>query len=127
MPALVDIFLAAEGAFERELAALAIFQPQTIANLDIRPEINQAAIAFFKKFDKRKDEILAADDLTAIKIACECCEKDDWYRFYAEIYGVNTFIESQKFGPDLIALRTVRKALMWIQESGVLQRGIYDG
>jgi len=127
MPDLVDIFLAAEGALERELCGLAIFQPQVIAKSEIRPEVNLAAIEFFKKFDARKDEILAADDLEAIKISCGCCDKDDWYRFYAEIYGVNTFVDAQIFGPDLIALRTVRKALTWVQESGVLQRGKYDG
>ncbi|TDA63897.1 MAG: hypothetical protein D9V45_12890 [Chloroflexi bacterium] len=126
MPALVDIFLAAEGALERELCGIAILRPQEFAKSDIRPEVNLAAIAFFKKFDELKDDILAADELAAITLA-HACAGDDFWKFWSELYGVNSAEESQTIGSNIIALRTVRKAVSWVEESGVLARGKHGG
>jgi len=55
-----DILIQAESALERRLAGIAIFRPKEIAQMKTRPEVNLDARAFFAKFDKRRDDILAS-------------------------------------------------------------------
>lgn len=119
--------LRAEAALDRELSGLALCQPRVIAKSAIRPEVDIGAIAFFKKFDARKSEILAADELEAIKIAYRCIEQPDFFRFWRAINEVNAFETAPKFGEELIAIRAARKAIRWIETSGLLKEAEYDG
>lgn len=126
MSNLIDQYLLVEGKMERRLAGLAIFQPKAAAQSTIRPQIDQSAITFFKKFDERREEILKADTGEAIRIAFSCCEHYDFYRFFSMIMDINTVEEAPKFGRELVALRTARKAIRWVEESGLLERWIHD-
>lgn len=128
MAMLVEIMLAAEAALERRLCGLAICQPKIIAVSTIRPEIDQGAIAYFKKFDAQINDIQSADELGAITLAVGCCSSyRDFWRFYAAIDGLNTCQVAPNFGAELIAARTARKTIRWVEESGLLKEGMYDG
>lgn len=125
---MVEAMLRAEAALDRELTGLALIQPQIIAKIDIRPEVDIAAIEFFKRFDARKEDILAADQLEAIKIAYDCVGQRDFFKFWSGIYMVNTFQTAPEFGAELIAVRVARKAILWLEANpDILQRGVYDG
>ncbi len=126
-PMFVEIMLRAEAALERRLCGLAICQPKVIATLTIRPEIDLAAKEFFDTFDRRKVDIMTADTEAAIKIAVECCSSyRDFYRFWTAVDEINAHREAPNFGAELIAARTARKAIAWVESSGILE-GVADG
>lgn len=122
MPTMVEIILRAERALERRLCGMAIIHPKIIASLSIRPEIDLAAIEFYKRFEKRIPDILAAeDDDAAIRIAVTCCKARDFFHFWAAVRSVNAFEESQSIEKELNAIRTARKAIRWVEESRILE------
>lgn len=128
MATLAEIMLLAEHKLERRLCGLAICQPKVIALSKIRPEVEIGAIAFFKEFEKRIPDILAADELTAIKIALLCCKNyRDFWNFFTAIDNLNTFEVAPNYGAELIAARTARKAIHWVETSGILEEAKYDG
>jgi hypothetical protein len=123
----VEIMLRAEAALERRLCGLAICQPKVIASLKIRPEVDLGAKEFFAKFDQRREEILASDDLRAIQIAVECCPTTrDFDRFWRAIEDVNTVDLAPNFGSELVAARTARKAIHWVESSDLLAEVLKD-
>lgn len=126
-----DILTQAEGRLERRLAAVAMFQPKVIAQLDYLPEIDLSAKSFFQKFNSRRADILNASELQAIQLAYACCGYDgDWYhadfwKFFGALGDTNTFQYAQEIGRDLAALKTVRKSVRWIETSGLLEGAAY--
>lgn len=122
MNTMVEIILRAEAAMERRLCGMAIIHPKIIVSLSIRPEVDLAAIEFYKEFGKRIPEILAAaDDDAAILIALKCCKRRDFFHFWAAVSTINAFEESQNFERELNAIRTARKAIRWVEESRILE------
>lgn len=122
MPAMVDVILRTEAAMERRLCGMALIHPKIIASLSIRPEIDLAAIEFYKRFEKRIPDILAVeDDDAAIRIAMTCCKTRDFFHFWAAVSSINAFEESQTFEKELNAIRTARKAIRWVEESRILE------
>lgn len=129
MSGLVEIMLSAEAALERRLCGLAICRPKTMAESAVRPEIDLGAKAFYDKFEKAIPEILAATEDDAITLAVYCCASyRDFFRFYAAIQDIDTFHTAPNFGAELIAARTARKALRYLEEHpDILKAGEYDG
>lgn len=127
MPLMTEIILRAEAALERRLCGIAIIHPKVIAALSIRPEIDLAAIEFYKEFDKRRAAILAAeDDDAAILIALKGCNRRDYFHFMAAVDAVNALEESRAIEQEINATRTARKAIRWVEESRILQE-VSDG
>lgn len=126
MTTLVEIMLLGEKGLERRLCGLAILQPKVIAALTIRPEVDREAREFFTRFDQKKDEILAANEADAIRIAYGCCNPVDFFRFWAAVEDVNAYELAPNFGKELIAMRSLRKAVRWIETSGILKAVIHD-
>ena len=124
---LTDLMIRAESGLERKLCGLAIFQPKTIAELtaDFTPEIDQAAIAFFMKFKKRRAEIMQATHDQALDIVMPCCGPDDFFnRFWPMVSAneINTYTGAQEILTEIIAARTARKAIRWVEQSGLLEK-----
>jgi len=47
---LLDALLLGEGALERQMAGVALIQPNLAADFTVMPEVDKGAKAFFRKF-----------------------------------------------------------------------------
>lgn len=125
-----DIIAQAEAMLERRAAGLAICQPKALAQQNITPEVDLPAISFFRKFNQRRKEILESDELMAIKIAISCSGDDFWNLYRTTNDPRQEFIafqEAKKISKELAAVRTSRKAIQWVESSGILQEVTYGG
>lgn len=120
-PLLVDALLRGEHELERRLAGCALIHPRDVVFLDVRPEIDAAAIAFFRRLDRHKADLLTgnSDDLRSINFAWRCAAVDAWI-FWDAVRDLNTFTILPRLPDEIRALRAARKAAAWIQESGLL-------
>lgn len=120
-PLLVDSLLRGERALERRLAGCALLHPQDVVAMDIRPEIDQAAVAFFQRLDKHKADLLAgaSDSLRSINFAWHCAGRDAW-AFYDAVRDLNAFTLLPTLPDEIRALRVSRKAATWIEQQSDL-------
>lgn len=121
-PLLVDAILQGERQLERRLAGCALVHPRDAVALAVRPEIDLAAIAFFRRLDRHAADLLASDpdDLRSINFAWRCAGRDAWL-FWDAVRDLNSFSELPTLPDEVRALRAARKAATWIQDSGLLQ------
>ena len=123
---LVEIMLRAEAALDRQLAGIALIRPQDALKLSIRPEVDLAAKGFFLRLDRRKDEIFKADELASIHIAMGSVKQRDAWRILAAVDDVDTYAALSTIASELNAIRTARKAVRWVETSGLLEsEGFY--
>ena len=142
--ALVDLMIRAEARLERRAAALAMVQPKILAETSAgwAPEVDQAAIRFFQKFEKARAEILKADNDRSIELARSCCGPGFWLimetidqqsaetydmSILAGGYKINSYDAAQSIISEITAARAARKAIRWVEQSGILAEGLYHG
>ncbi len=121
---LVDIMIRAESRLERKLAGLALYWPKTIlkATHDYNPEVDLAAIDFFKEFKKNEKLIMASTHDKAVDIAFLCWDPVQCIRLFLSLgLECNTALDCQKIVSEITAARTARKAIRWVEESGLIE------
>ncbi len=128
-PPLVELIIRAEAALEKRLLALAVIYPKTIIETSngFEPEIDLTVCRFWRKFKDQKEEILGADTETAQAIALGCTERGEWLIYTDSYLKDNAFLALGTIIPDLTAIRTVRKAIRWVEERGLLTEAVYHG
>jgi len=139
--ALVDLWIRAEARLERRAAALAVHWPKILAETSAgwAPEVDQAAIRFFRRFEKVRAKILTASHDQAQELARECCGPEFWLisatveglspeTFDPNIlscgYAINTYNAAQEIINEITAARAARKAIRWAEQSGILQEAV---
>jgi len=119
---LLDALLLGEAALERQMAGVALIQPDLAAEMTIMPEVDKGAKAFFERFYRRRKEIKAAEPKQAIRIALSCVPSwTDAYRFLGAIEDTDTVQAAAEIEQNLIALRTSRKAAAWLEKSDLMR------
>ena len=119
---LIDALLLGEAVLERQLAGIALVQPDLAADFTILPEVDAGAKAFFTHFYQRRKEIKAAEPKEAIKIALNCVPTwADAYRFLGAIDNLDTVQAASEIEQNLTALRTSRKAAAWLEKSDFMR------
>ena len=119
---LLDALLLGEGALERQMAGVALIQPDLAADFTVMPEVDKGAKAFFERFYSRRKEIKAAEPKQAIKLALSCIPSwTDAYRFLGAIDDIDTVQAAAEVEKNLIAMRTSRKAAAWIEKSDLMR------
>lgn len=119
---LLDALLLGEGALERQMAGIALVQPDLAADFTVMPEVDKGAKAFFRKFYLYRNEIKAAEPKQAIRIALSCVPSwTDAYRFLGAIDDTDTVQAAAEIEQNLIALRTSRKAAAWLEKSDLMR------
>jgi hypothetical protein len=126
---MTDLMIRAEAKLERRAAALSIFQPKVLGETSagFKPEIDQIAIQFFQKFEKVRYEIMSADHLKSIELARGCCSVEEFFRYLWPTIGGNldTYDAAQEIINEIIMARAARKAVRWVEQSGILQEVLY--
>jgi len=119
---LLDALLLGEAALERQMAGVALVQPNLAAEMTIMPEVDKGAKAFFERFYSRRKEIKAAEPKQAIKLALSCIPSwTDAYRFLGAIEDTDTVQAAAEIEQNLTALRTSRKAAAWLEKSDLMR------
>jgi len=125
---LLDALLLGEGALERQMAGVALIQPNLAADFTVMPEVDGGAKAFFRKFYLYRNEIKAAEPTQAIKLALSCIPSAyDLQHFTLAIddrYAEKEFITQElaaEIEQNLTALRTSRKAAAWLEKSDLMR------
>ena len=119
---LIDALLLGEGVLERQMAGVALIQPDLAADFTVIPEVDKGAKAFFERFYQRRKEIKAAEPKQAIKLALSCIPSwTDAYRFLGAIDDIDTVQAASEIEQNLTALRASRKAAAWIEKSDLMR------
>lgn len=119
---LIDALLLGEGVLERQMAGVALIQPDLAADFTVIPEVDKGAKAFFERFYQRRKEIKAAEPKQAIKLALSCIPSwTDAYRFLGAIDDIDTVQAAAEVEKNLIAMRTSRKAAAWLEKSDLMR------
>ena len=120
---LLDALLLGEGALERQMAGVALIQPDLAANFTVLPEVDKGAKAFFTRFYQRRKEIkAAAEPKQAIAIALSCVPTwMDAYRFLGAIDDTDTVQAAAEVEKNLIAMRAARKGAAWLEKSDLMR------
>ena len=120
---LLDALLLGEGALERQMAGVALIQPDLAANFTVLPEVDKGAKAFFTRFYQRRKEIkAAAEPKQAIAIALSCVPTwMDAYRFLGAINDTDTVQAAAEVEQNLTTLRASRKAAAWLEKSDFMR------
>ena len=119
---LLDALLLGEGALERQMAGVALIQPDLAAEMTIMPEVDKGAKVFFERFYRRRKEIKAAEPKEAIRLALSCVPTwMDAYRFLGAIDDTDTVQAAAEIEQNLTALRTSRKAAAWLEKSDLMR------
>jgi len=119
---LLDTLLSGERALERQMAGVALVQPNLAADFTIMPEVDKGAMEFFYRFYQRRNEIKAAEPKQAIAIALSCVPSwADAYRFLGAIDDTDTVQAASVIEQNLTALRASRKAAAWLEKSDLMR------
>ena len=119
---LINALLLGEGVLERQMAGVALIQPDLAADFTVMPEVDKGAKAFFERFYSRRKEIKAAEPKQAIKLALSCIPSwTDAYRFLGAIDDIDTVQAAAEVEKNLIAMRTSRKAAAWLEKSDLMR------
>ena len=119
---LLDTLLSGERALERQMAGVALVQPNLAADFTIMPEVDKGAMEFFYRFYQRRKEIKAAEPKQAIAIALSCVPSwADAYRFLGAIDDTDTVQAASVIEQNLTALRASRKAAAWLEKSDLMR------
>ncbi len=119
---LLDTLLSGERALERQMAGVALVQPNLAADFTIMPEVDKGAMEFFYRFYQRRNEIKAAEPKQAIAIALSCVPSwADAYRFLGAIDDTDTVQAASVIEQNLTALRLSRKAAAWLEKSDLMR------
>ena len=119
---LIDALVLGEAVLERQMAGIALVQPDLAANFTVLPEVDKGAKAFFERFYSRRKEIKAAEPKQAIKLALSCIPSwTDAYRFLGAIDDIDTVQAAAEVEKNLIAMRTSRKAAAWLEKSDLMR------
>ncbi len=120
---LLDALLLGEGALERQMAGVALIQPNLAADFTVLPEVDKGAKAFFTRFYQRRKEIkAAAEPKQAIAIALSCVPTwMDAYRFLGAINDTDTVQAAAEVEQNLTTLRASRKAAAWLEKSDFMR------
>ena len=119
---LIDALVLGEAVLERQMAGIALVQPDLAANFTVLPEVDKGAKAFFTRFYQRRKEIKAAEPKQAIAIALSCLPTwMDAYRFLGAINDTDTVQAASEIEQNLTALRASRKAAAWIEKSDLMR------
>jgi len=119
---LLDTLLSGERALERQMAGVALVQPNLAADFTIMPEVDKGAMEFFYRFYQRRKEIKAAEPKQAIAIALSCVPTwTDAWRFLGAIEDTDTVQAAAEIEQNLTALRTSRKAAAWLEKSDLMR------
>jgi hypothetical protein len=131
---LLDALTLGEGALERQMAGVALIQPDLAADFTIMPEVDKGAKAFFERFYSRRKEIKAAEPKQAIKLALSCIPSAyDLQHFTLAIddrYAEKEFITQElaaEIEQNLTALRAARKAAAWLEKSDLMRAIAKEG
>ena len=120
---LIDALLLGEAVLERQMAGIALVQPDLAANFTVLPEVDKGAKAFFTRFYQRRKEIkAAAEPKQAIAIALSCVPTwMDAYRFLGAINDTDTVQAAAEVEQNLTTLRASRKAAAWLEKSDFMR------
>ena len=119
---LLDTLLSGERALERQMAGVALVQPNLAADFTIMPEVDKGAMEFFYRFYQRRNEIKAAEPKQAIAIALSCVPSwADAYRFLGAIDDTDTVQAASVIEQNLTAMRLSRKAAAWLEKSDLMR------
>ena len=119
---LLDTLLSGERALERQMAGVALVQPNLAADFTIMPEVDKGAMEFFYRFYQRRNEIKAAEPKQAIAIALSCVPTwTDAYNFLGAIEDVDTVQAASEIEQNLTAMRLSRKAAAWLEKSDLMR------
>jgi len=119
---LLDALLSGERVLERQMAGVALVQPNLAASFTVKPEIDEGAKEFFYRFYQRRKEIKAAEPKQAIAIALSCVPSwADAYRFLGAIDDTDTVQAASVIEQNLTALRASRKAAAWLEKSDLMR------
>ena len=119
---LLDTLLSGERALERQMAGVALVQPNLAADFTIMPEVDKGAMEFFYRFYQRRKEIKAAEPKQAIAIALSCVPTwMDAYRFLGAINDTDTVQAAAEVEQNLTTLRASRKAAAWLEKSDFMR------
>ena len=119
---LIDALVLGEAVLERQMAGIALVQPDLAANFTVLPEVDKGAKAFFTRFYQRRKEIKAAEPKQAIAIALSCVPSwTDAYYFLGAIEDIDTVQAAGEIEQDLITMRGERKGIAWIEKSYLMR------
>lgn len=119
---LIDALVLGEAVLERQMAGIALVQPDLAANFTVMPEVDKGAKAFFERFYSRRKEIKAAEPKEAIRLALSCVPTwTDAWRFLGAIDDTDTVQAAAEIEQNLTALRTSRKAAAWLEKSDLMR------
>ncbi len=119
---LLDALLSGERVLERQMAGVALVQPNLAAEFTTMPEVDEGAKKFFMCFYQRREEIKAAEPKDAIKLALSCVPSwADAYRFLGAIDNLDTVQAASEIEQNLTAMRTSRKAAAWLEKSELMR------
>ena len=119
---LIDALVLGEAVLERQMAGVALVQPNLAASFTVKPEIDEGAKEFFYRFYQRRKEIKAAEPKQAIAIALSCVPSwADAYRFLGAIDNLDTVQLAAEVEQNLTAMRTSRKAAAWLEKSELMR------
>jgi len=119
---LIDALVLGEAVLERQMAGIALVQPDLAANFTVLPEVDKGAKAFFTRFYQRRKEIKAAEPKQAIAIALSCVPTwMDAYRFLGAINDTDTVQAAAEVEHNLTTLRALRKAAAWLEKSDFMR------
>ena len=120
---LIDALVLGEAVLERQMAGVALVQPDLAADFTIMPEVDKGAKAFFTRFYQRRKEIkAAAEPKQAIAIALSCVPTwMDAYRFLGAINDTDTVQAAAEVEHNLTTLRALRKAAAWLEKSDFMR------
>lgn len=119
---LLDTLLSGERALERQMAGVALVQPNLAIDFTIMPEVDKGAMEFFYRFYQRRNEIKAAEPKQAIAIALSCVPSwADAYRFLGAIDDTDTVQAASEIEQNLTAMRLSRKAAAWLEKSDLMR------
>ena len=119
---LLDALLSGERVLERQMAGVALVQPNLAAEFTTMPEVDEGAKKFFMCFYQRRKEIKAAEPKQAIAIALSCVPTwTDAYNFLGAIEDVDTVQAASEIEQNLTAMRLSRKAAAWLEKSDLMR------
>jgi len=119
---LLDVLLSGERMLERQMAGVALVQPNLAIDFTIMPEVDKGAMEFFYRFYQRRKEIKAAEPKQAIAIALSCVPSwADAYRFLGAIDDTDTVQAASEIEQNLTAMRLSRKAAAWLEKSDLMR------
>jgi len=125
---LQEVYLVYQRVLERQLAGIALVQPDLAADFTTKPEVDEGAKKFFTRFYQRRKEIKAAEPKQAIKIALECVPSPvDFGNFTRAIddrFVGGEFITQElaaKVEQDIATARLLRKGAASIENSALFR------